>query len=212
MSQDFSVQGYSRDQYMIPRGGTTGDLPPCDDGHGTRDVSNWHLVIVLLYLQLLVLSELWPPRLEVQSTSRPVGRREALRMRKRRRKKKDMKERRERRRDKGIIDKKRGEIGRGRKRERKAIELGGLCSLVFLTLLTGTHHERHESWARDLREKQHISTKNTALSIPPLPTQSFYYRGVEEGKERTERRKERMGERGGGKRRKRTRTCYPVSH
>ena len=33
-----------------------------------------------------------------------------------------MKERRERRRDKGIIDKKRGEIGRGRKRERKAIK------------------------------------------------------------------------------------------
>ena len=43
---------------MIPRGGTTGDLPSCDDGHGTRDVPNWHLVVVLLYLQLLVLSEL----------------------------------------------------------------------------------------------------------------------------------------------------------
>ena len=51
--------------------------------------------------------------------------------------------------EKGIIET-RGE--RGKKRE-KETEKRGTCSLVPLALLTGTHHERHERWARDLREK-----------------------------------------------------------
>lgn len=29
----------------------------------------------------------------------------------------------------------------------------GTCSLVPLALLAGTHHKRHERWARDLRER-----------------------------------------------------------
>ena len=174
MSQDFSVQGYSRDQYMIPRGGTTGDLPPCDDGHGTRDVSNWHLVIVLLYLQLLVLSELWPPRLEVQSTSRPVGRREALRMRKRRRKKKDMKERRERRRDKGIIDKRRGvKLGEeGRERE-KPLNWGGYAHLFFWHCSLG-HITRGMKVGPEIWERNNTFQPRTQLCrfLPSLPSLS----------------------------------------
>ena len=44
---------------------------PCDYGHGAGDVSNRHLVIVLLNLYLLVLHELRATCLQVETPSRP---------------------------------------------------------------------------------------------------------------------------------------------
>ena len=112
-----------------------------------------------------------------------MRRREVIRLRMRRGGKEGEKERemKERRIKKDNINKKRDKSWRGRKRGKKGErreEKGGrreekgiietrrergeekekkkqreTCSLVSLALLTGTHHERHEGWARDLREK-----------------------------------------------------------
>lgn len=43
---------------------------PSNNRHGSRDVSNGHLVIVFLYLELLVLHELWTSGLEIETTTR----------------------------------------------------------------------------------------------------------------------------------------------